>query len=211
MGIRKYIFTTILGVIVIILGVIVVLFASLVLGKKTNENKETAPIVFLGDSITQQFPTHEYYPHLFVINKGVSGDTTDDILKRLKKDVLDLKPSKVFILAGVNDLYKTNKTTKEIAENIKKVSVLIRKKNKRAKIYILSVYPVKQETSNKRVSEINNILSQIDENIAIYIDVNSYLKDNQTGLNAKYTYDGLHLNSQGYDAVYKTLLPYLEK
>jgi lysophospholipase L1-like esterase len=61
-------------------------------------------IVFLGDSITEAFPFDVLLKDYQIVNKGVSGDRTDVVLARLDKDVIQLKPSAVFVLVGINDI-----------------------------------------------------------------------------------------------------------
>jgi lysophospholipase L1-like esterase len=61
-------------------------------------------IVFLGDSITDFFRVNEFFPGVYVINRGISGDTTDGVLNRLAESVYELSPSKIFLMIGTNDL-----------------------------------------------------------------------------------------------------------
>lgn len=61
-------------------------------------------VVLLGDSITENWRINEYFPERDFVNRGIAGQTTGEMLGRMKADVLDLKPAVVVILAGTNDL-----------------------------------------------------------------------------------------------------------
>jgi lysophospholipase L1-like esterase len=61
-------------------------------------------VVFLGDSITDFWRLNEYFPERDFVNRGISGQTTGQMLGRMKADVLDLKPAAVLVLAGTNDI-----------------------------------------------------------------------------------------------------------
>jgi GDSL-like Lipase/Acylhydrolase. len=63
-----------------------------------------AAIIFLGDSITEGFPTDTLLKEFSIVNKGISGDRTELVLERLNRDVIRLSPSAVFLLIGINDM-----------------------------------------------------------------------------------------------------------
>lgn len=174
--------------------------------------------VFLGDSITDFYPLEEYYDDLPVINSGISGNKTEDILKDMTKRVYQYNPTKVFLLIGTNDLNEEGTTAEKVIKNIKKITSSIKTKRSRAKIYIESIYPVNKEIENhqvdrrdnKRIKEVNKSLEKIcKEEGYTYIDLYSKLSDDKGNLKTKYTSDGLHLNSLGYVVVTRELSPYL--
>ena len=110
------------------------------------EEKEVVPenIVFLGDSITEYYDLETYYSDYNIVNSGISGNTTDDIINDMKKRVYQYNPSKVFLLIGTNDLNK-GKTKDEIVENIEKIITEIKENRKNSIIYLESIYPVNKE------------------------------------------------------------------
>jgi lysophospholipase L1-like esterase len=61
-------------------------------------------VVFFGDSITDFWRLNEYFPDSDYLNRGIAGQTTGQLLQRMKADVVDLHPAAVLILAGTNDL-----------------------------------------------------------------------------------------------------------
>jgi len=194
---------------------------------RTNIWNETAAgipedcIVFIGDSHTEYFFLNEYFPELPVINRGIFGDTTYGVLKRLDKSALNLNPSKVFILIGVNDINDTKDQNDVIAENIMRITQEFKKNKPEATIYLQSLYPINttskrsdpfsiKNLSNKRISEINMLLESMCRNEGVvYIDLFSKLIDENGQLQENLTIEGLHLNPAGYRFVSDVLLKYL--
>lgn len=173
--------------------------------------------VFLGDSITAGYPLEDYYEDLFVVNSGVGGYTTNDILDNLDRMVYRYNPSKIFLLIGTND-HNQGKDPKEIVENIEKIVDKIHKKRPYSKMYIESVYPIndkdfdKTGRNNDAINDMNKLIQKLCKKKSItYIDVHSHLLDKDKKLKKKYTYDGLHLNELGYVKVTNVILPYLEE
>ena len=179
-------------------------------------------IVFVGDSLTDLYPINDFFENINIINNGVCGFTTTDILDNMKEHIYDEKPTKVFINIGINDMSDTNKTKEEIFNNIKKIIKEIKKNSPKTKIYILSIYPM--NTSNdpkikrssveaRSMEEINYINKQIKEKYensdVTYIDAYTKLLDNKKMLKLSYTVDGIHLTNSGYTKLSEILLPYI--
>ena len=174
--------------------------------------------LFLGDSITEYYDLDKYFPDMPVVNSGVAGDTTDDILNDMKGRVYDYNPSKVFLLIGTNDL-RDEKSVDEVVDNIKKIIEGIKENRKEAEIYLESIYPVNEEIDKKLVeprdngdiNEINEKLEEYanDEGIT-FINTHELLVDEDSLLNEDYTDDGLHLNDEGYEVVSEALIKYLK-
>ncbi len=172
--------------------------------------------VFLGDSITDYYPLEEFYQDLPVVNSGVAGYETKDILERMDQMVYRYNPSKVFLLIGTNDFSKSmkNKEDEEIAENIYEIIEKIQEKRPHAKIYLESIYPTTREY-NDRVINTNNMLKEYckEKNIT-YIDLYEVLKnqDEEDDVFSKeYSDDGLHPNHRGYEVITETLMPYVNE
>lgn len=177
--------------------------------------------VFLGDSITDFYPLDELYDDLPVINSGVSGYTTDDILKNIDQMVYIYNPTKVFILIGTNDIQQ-GKTNDEILDNIKKITKKILEKRPNTKIYIESVYPINNtedekinhdmvgDRTNKTIKDLNKKIKGfcLEKNYT-YINVYKELLDDDGNLALKYTAEGLHLSDLGYLKVTRLLYRYL--
>ncbi len=177
-------------------------------------------IVFLGDSITEGYDLEKFFPDTdsVIINSGVSGNTTEDILKHLKKRAAQYKPSKVFLLIGTNDIgfgYKDEKTI----VNIKKIIRELHDKCEGVEIYVESIYPVNTKMKKSKAGDRDNeAVEYINEEIEkyasnndlVYIDLYSKLVDEDGNLSKEYTTDGLHLSEEGYEVVTSILEEYVK-
>jgi len=174
--------------------------------------------LFLGDSITDFYDLDKYYPDLPVVNSGISGNTTDDILNNMKKRAYQYNPSKVFLLIGTNDLTR-DKSNEEIVEGVEKIIEGIKENRPKAEIYLESIYPVNYSLSPKMVNvrknddikEINKKLKKYCKDSKItYIDMYDLLKDDDDNFDSIYTNDGLHPNDEGYEVITKEIKKYLD-
>ena len=176
--------------------------------------------VFMGDSITQCW--YDADPSFCNDNnfacRGISGQTTSHMLVRMRKDVVDLHPKYVVILAGTNDIAKNNGFIEvdDIYGNI--VSMCEIAKANKIKPVICSVLPVKQykwrpEVTDcaERIIRLNAMLEDYAKaSRCIYVDYHSVMKDDENGLPQKWSYDGVHLNGDGYDVIEKIILDTLK-
>lgn len=188
---------------------------------KANSEITTQPkAVFMGDSITQCW--YDADPSFFNDNnfacRGISGQTTSHMLVRMRKDVVNLRPKYVVILAGTNDIAKNNGFIEvdDVFGNI--VSMCEIAKANKIKPVICSVLPVKRygwrpEVTDcaERIIRLNSMLKDYaDENRITYVDYHSAMKDSENGLPGKWSYDGVHLNSDGYDVIEEIILKTLK-
>ena len=174
--------------------------------------------LFLGDSITDFYDLDKYYKGLPIVNSGISGNTTDDILDDMKARVYDYNPSKVFLLIGTNDLIHDS-SVDDIASNIEKIVNEINSNKPQAEIYVESVYPVNDNLDEDMVDVRNNDdIMEINEEIKKYCDDNGYtyinmydkLLDDDGNFNEEYTDDGLHPNGKGYEVITEEIKKYLD-
>lgn len=181
-----------------------------------NYNRYALPggVVFVGDSITQDFNVYEYFPGKNVYNRGIGGDTSKGVLRRLDVSIFELKPSQVFLQIGTNDLELLSDGVEGIFNRTKDIIQKIKQFDAKIKINLVSVYPVNKaidpktvgKRSNNDIIALNQKLRTIDD--VNYIDLFSQLvKDN--ALNPAYTLEGLHLNQQGYEVLIKTFSQYI--
>lgn len=180
-------------------------------------------IVFVGDSLTELYDLNKYYNDYHIVNSGVGGNSTRDVLDNLEKRVYQYNPSKVFLLIGTNDMaYQYPK--EEIYTNIVKIVNEIKKNRPYAKIYVQSIYPINNSydpkirrksvtyRKNEIVNYINDKLKEKYKNTdVIYVDVNKKLLDEDNLLNIDYTVDGVHISDEGYKKITSVLLPYIKK
>lgn len=215
--------------VIVIMFIIIIIMLILLLSK--NDTNFTNPyevkvdptdnFLFLGDSITELYPLEEYYDNLPVVNSGISGNKTTDILNDMKTRVYQYNPTKVFLLIGTNDLNSTDEDIVDVTfDNIKEIINEIKENRSDATIYVESVYPVNSviennvvtNRTNKKVKELNKKLSNYcDEESCEYINLYDDLIDEEGNLKTEYTEDGLHLNSLGYVVITRELLPYLNE
>lgn len=169
--------------------------------------------LFLGDSITDFYDLDKYYPDLPVVNSGISGNTTEDILNDMKKRAYQYNPSKVFLLIGTNDL-DLKHSKEDIIKNIEEILEDIRNNRPKAELYLESIYPVNHDIrrnnagnrQNNDIREINKELKKYcKKNKITYIDMYDLLKDEEGNLKEEYTKDGLHLSDKGYEVVTKEI------
>ena len=182
-----------------------------------NEN-----IVFVGDSLTHLNPLDSFFEDFPIVNNGISGYKSYELLENLDSLVYDYNPTKVFINIGINDLRESDKTQEEIFDNIVKIIEGIQKNRPYAKIYIQSIYPInitdhpkiKTSPDEARIlDEIvfinNNLKEKYKDTDVTYIDTYSKLVNKDGQLKITYTREGLHLVTRGYVRVEEVLLPYI--
>ena len=213
---------------IVLIFLIVALFVSITINivlyisntKKEAPNAIDENVVFFGDSITDQYEVDKYYPKKNVINSGISGNKTEDLINRIDEDVYKYNPSKVFLLIGINDLC-INVEEKDILFNIQTIINGIKNNRRNAIIYVESIYPVNtkkmvetdygycRQMYNNRIKSINKkIKDMCIESGVNYIDVYSKLVDKEGYLKELYTREGLHLNNLGYLKVTSVLNKY---
>jgi len=175
--------------------------------KLGNPVKGENRIVFMGNSITQGWDSlnPEFFRGKPYINRGISGQTTPQMLVRFRTDVINLKPAVVVILAGTNDIAgNTGPSTLEMIEdNLTSMAELAKANG--IKVILSSVLPVYDYPWKPgldpvtKITALNNWIKQYAaKNGIIYLDYYSSMVDERKGLKAAYTYDGVHPNRTGY-------------
>lgn len=169
------------------------------------EPTTTGGVIFLGNSITEGGDWKKLLDDPTVINRGISGDNTFGVLARLD-EIIRHKPSRVFILIGVNDLSK-NIPAAVILQNIFSIVGRIRAESPNTRIFVQSLLPVNpthkkfpaQFNKQHAIEEINPQLKKYAEALKYtYVDLFSAFLDGSGRLDLQYTYDGLHLVPAGY-------------
>ena len=178
-------------------------------------------VVFIGDSITDGYRLDEAFPGKPYVNRGISGQTTAQMLVRFYPDVIALKPAAVIMLAGTNDIARNNgpQTLEMVQHNIMAMTELAQLHG--VKVILCALTPINDRTiipaggrgggptprpriqSAQRppadVLKFNAWLkSYAVEKGAVYADYYTATADAQGFLRDGYTNDGLHPNAQGY-------------
>jgi lysophospholipase L1-like esterase len=186
--------------------------------KRFNQHVIPGGIVFVGDSITQEFQIHEFFPHQVMYNRGIGGDTTQGLLTRLEESVFGLKPKLVVLQMGTNDFPVLKLSPEQSLKNLQLVVQQILSVQSRIKIVLVSVYPIHEPTlnfkrkaedyrTNARIRVINAGLKEIAG--VHFVNVFDLLLDAQGQLNMNFSRDGLHLNAKGYEVVAAAIAPWI--
>ena len=193
------------------------------LSKYENENTLLSPkqvgekrIVLMGDSITEFWLTihPEFFAGKSYIDRGISGQTTPQMLIRFRPDVINLHPDVVVILAGVNDVAgNTGPTTPEkIIGNIKSMVELA--KANAIKVILCAVLPANDfywrpnDKAAETIIHLNQLIhSYAKQHHIPYVDYHTAMADTINGLPKEFSNDGVHPNLKGY----QTMEPLLEK
>ena len=182
-----------------------------------NKNVSHPNIVFVGDSITEFFPIHELLTSTVALyNRGIHGITSQQLLEHLDSQVLDLAPSKVFLLIGVNDL-KT-RGPKDVCQTIQTIVLAIRQRLPETEIVLLSVLPINESSkfvhtpslrTNFNILQLNSYLSELTNDKLHWLDVHDLLCDESGQLKCDLTLDGIHLTIEGYRIIASVINPLL--
>ena len=167
-------------------------------------------VVFMGDSITENWGLlkPEFFSQTKFINRGISGQTSPQMLIRFRSDAIELEPSIIIILAGTNDIAgNTGPTTiKMISNNIISMSELALSHN--IKVIISSVLPIYSynwsdvKEPNKKMIDLNKILYDYatKKNLP-FLDYYSSMVDNRPGLKKEFSDDEVHPNKVAYEVM----------
>jgi lysophospholipase L1-like esterase len=173
-------------------------------------------VVFMGNSITEFWSNivPGYFSDNGYINRGISGQTTPQMLVRFRADAVNLKPAVVIILAGTNDIAgNTGPSTLDmIADNIFSMAELAKANG--IKAILCSVLPVYDypwkpglEPAGKIIELNKMIKNYAGKKGLLYVDYHTAMKDDRNGMKADYAKDGVHPNEAGY----KVMIPLSEK
>jgi len=173
-------------------------------GKFKADSKSKKDIVFLGNSITAGTDWAKLLNLPQAKNRGISGDITFGVLERLQ-DIIDGKPSKIFILIGINDVSR-NIPDSNILRNYKTMIQRIRKGSKRTQIYFNTLLPVNSSFGkfknhygkDEHILWLNEEIKKLAQKKVIIIDLYPNFTDKDKHLRAELTKDGLHLIPEGY-------------
>lgn len=180
-----------------------------------NENR----VVFMGDSITDAWVKPEFggfFPGKPYVDRGISGQTTPQMLVRFRPDVIALQPKVVVILAGTNDIAGNTgpMTLEAIEDNLSSMTELARSHGIR--VVLASLLPVCDCRKSREGKAINQTTRRPPEKITAlntwikryaaqnghtYLDYYSAMADANGFFREEFTYDGLHPGREGYDVM----------
>ena len=174
-----------------------------------NVNSAKGQIVFIGDSITDLYILDDHYSELPLAcyNRGIGGDTTEGVLRRLEVSVFDIEPSVVVLMIGTNDI-NGGIAEDEILDRYEQIIDEIFLALPDVVLYCMSIIPqndqieeyssIDLDVTTERILSINpKIRLLAEEKGAFYIDLFTHLADADNHLIREYSDDGLHLNFTG--------------
>lgn len=166
-------------------------------------------VAFLGDSLTDLYDLDKYYPQYLTANRGIGGDTTFDLQKRLKTSVYDLKPKVAVMLIGAN-----NPDT--MLENYEQILTGLKENLPGTQIVLLSMTAMGGEHWGRKnqLAAYNNVSIKLlaQKYGFTFVDLYAPLYDVSRGeVYDGYTTDGGHLTPEGYTVVTAQITPVLEE
>lgn len=170
------------------------------------DERQDYDVVFIGDSLTDGADWQSFFNHYDIANRGINGDTSRGIANRIN-NITKTGATKAFVMMGVNDLRRGFEIT-EIIENYQKIVAQLLAAN--TEVFIQSTLLTRDDSSNDLINALNLKLKAFGastENVR-YIDLNIHLATAGV-LDAKYTYDGIHLNGEGYEVWRDAIAPLL--
>ena len=198
------------------------------------EIKYQNPVVFAGDSMIHRqnwnwlfrgitVENKEKEPPV-IFNRGIGGNTSNDLVRRYQNNILDMNPSAIFVEIGTNDLRYVEKNNKEqiIGNLLNNYDEIIKMtmERKDSMLYIISILPVPGRDAGIRNSaavEVNSRLKDMANKYkrTVFIDCfNDFYNKEKKVILKKYSLSPpktAHLNSKGYELWGKILLPYLQE
>ena len=182
------------------------------LAKYRDDNARLSPpakdenrVVFMGNSITEGWHLAEMFPGKPYVNRGISGQTTPQMLVRFRPDVVALKPKVVVILAGTNDIASNTgpSTIEMIEDNIASMAEIAHANG--IKVVLSSVLPVFDypwkpglEPAPKIIALNKWIKNYAAKHGHVYVDYHSATSDSRGGMRPELASDGVHPTEAGY-------------
>jgi lysophospholipase L1-like esterase len=155
-------------------------------------------VVFVGDSHVQFNEWSEMLDYPNILNRGISGESTEQLKQRMGS-IASRHPEKMFIIAGTNDILGGVKTKKTL-RNFDDMLSTIQKKSPETEVYVCAIFPTIWEPATE-VSELNAAIMGLARKYHYtFLDTFTPLLLNNT-INPAFTWDGIHLNTKGYEAI----------
>ncbi len=197
--------------------------------RQRNKYIKPGQLLFTGSSLMEQFPVSEYCATaglpLVAYNRGIGGYTTDEFLEGIDAMLLDVKPSKVFINIGTNDIKPMEDDSdwlEHLVKNYHRILEIAREQLPEAEIIMLAYYPVNRNhpmmaqnpgfsiRTNENVDKANQAVKALAAEFGhAFIDVSAGIRDAEGNLRLERTVDGVHMDAEAYWAVFEALRPYL--
>lgn len=196
--------------------------------REENKTVKHGETVFAGSSLMEMFPINkllaEHGDDTVIYNRGIGGFVSRELLEAVDVCITDLNPSRVFINIGTNDLSDSRIPISELMDNYDKIAAAVENALPGVEIYFMAYYPVNYEAAaedmkeclkirnNEKIAAANEEVKKLAERRGQrYIDVGRNLRDDWGRLKAEYTIEGLHINEDGYRAIYDDIMRYVKE
>ncbi len=176
-------------------------------------------VVMLGNSITEQGCWNELFPDIKILNRGIGGDNIRGMTERLP-GILATEPSKLFIMAGINDLLFGDSKPEQLQTGFTTMINLIKSQSPTTEIYIQSVLPVNATMTEwiqnidlrmNYLMELNQMLEKLcKQHNLFFVDLYSYFVGKDGSLKEYFTTDGIHLRPEAYRMWAEILMDYIQ-
>ncbi|WP_340104498.1 GDSL-type esterase/lipase family protein [Rhodohalobacter sp. 8-1] len=186
--------------------------------KLTEEGRETADVLFLGDSITHGWETtgkavaEEYFSGFSIYNIGYSGDRTENVLWRFDHGEIDgINPKLAVVMIGTNNTGHRQDSPECTARGIEMILNELGEKLPDTEVLLLAIFP-RGETAGNELRQLNTAINQRIESFADgervhFMNINSVFLDEDENLPEEIMPDQLHPNEYGYELWAKVMLP----
>ncbi len=196
--------------------------------RELNQKVIPGQIVCAGSSLMEMFPVEKFINEdqldTTIYNRGIGGFITDELLKNVDVCILDLKPSRLFINIGTNDLSDPAISMNQMIANYDRILSIVETKLPDTEIYMMAYYPINYEAAteemkpclrirtNEKIAAANKAVEKLAEkHHAKYIDINDPLKDELGNLKAEYTVEGMHIKEEGYRIIFDLFMGYAKE
>jgi lysophospholipase L1-like esterase len=160
-----------------------------------------ASVVMIGDSLTDGAEWREVFPGLAVVNRGVAADTTAGVLRRMDS-ITSTRARKAFVMIGIND-FKEGRAVDPVFQDYR--SIVSRLEESGMKVFVQSTLACNEAKAEwitcaaiqGKIGDLNRRLAGLASARVTFIDINAGLAG-AGGLKPELTYDGVHLNGEGY-------------
>lgn len=179
-----------------------------------SEKMPSKPVIFLGNSITEQGWWEMLFKNKKIVNRGIGGDNTFGMLDRLP-EILAAEPQKIFFMGGVNDL-TAGLSCDTIVYNIRQMIIMTKERVPSCTFVVQSVLPINDSRlaypaikgKNPKIVELNSKIEEMcREQGVLFLNVAPLLSNSQGELKADLTKDGIHL----YPAAYRIWSSFIKK
>ena len=194
-----------------------------------NKYVKIGQILFTGSSLMEQFPINEIMlnngMNQIIYNRGIGGYTIPEMLDSMEEQIFALKPSKIFVNIGTNDMSKPEETVEKFISDYRLVLRQIKERLPECKVYMMAYYPVNVDVAERmpwpdakvgavlrfeRLEEFNRAVKELAEEFGYkYIDVNKGLTDEKGQTKEEYSIDGIHMWPDAYEIVFENMKEYI--